>query len=67
MMSFILQVLKFPIHTDDLRKYHLSSSDQLFAEEKVRQMEMQARRLRLHRRSLSVTSDVTPSEFSDVS
>ena len=58
-----LQVLKYPIHKEELHKYHMDRAAKHFTEERVRDMEMQARRLRLHRRS--VTSDVAPSEFSD--
>ena len=63
---FFLQTLKYPIHKDELHKFHLQQADKHFTEERVRDMEMQARRLRLHRRSASISSDVAPSEISDM-
>lgn len=60
-----VQVLKYPLHKQELRKYHLDQADRHFAEERARDIEMQARRLRLHRRSLSISSDAAPSEYSD--
>ncbi len=61
----VYQVLKYPVHKEELRKIHLEQAEQHFTEERVRDMEMQARRLRLHRRSLSISSDAAPSEISD--
>ncbi len=57
--------MKYPVHKEELHKYHIDQADKHFTEERVRDMEMQARRLRLHRRSMSISSDAAPSEFSE--
>ena len=54
------------MHKEELHKFHIEQADKHFTEERVRDMEMQARRLRLHRRSLSIASDTATSEFSDI-
>lgn len=65
MVYFYYQMLKYPLHKEELHKYHLEQADKHFTVERVRDMEMQARRLQLHRRSLSISSDAAPSEVSD--
>ena len=57
------QMLKYKIHTDELHKYHIAQADTHFSEERARAMELQARRLRLHRRSPSAASEAAPSEI----
>ena len=57
-----LQMLKYKIRKEELHKYHIAQADAHFSEERARAMELQARRLRLHRRSPSAASEATHSE-----
>lgn len=56
------QLLKYKIRKEELHKYHIAQADAHFSEERARAMELQARRLRLHRRSPSAVSEATHSE-----
>ena len=53
-----LQVIKFPIHQQELKKEHIQQADVHFSEERARTMEMQARRMHA-RKSFSTLSEAT--------
>ena len=50
---------KFRLHSRELHQEHLAQADQHFTEERVRIMEVQARRMRNSRSILSVTSEIS--------
>ena len=60
------QILKYKISREDLHSAHIEQASLHFTEERVRDMEMQARRLRLHQRTPSVVSDAATSVISDI-
>ena len=58
MLLIFWQILKFKIHSRELREEHYAQADLHFTEERVRVMELQARRLN-SRSTFSVTSDLS--------
>ncbi|XP_003388923.1 PREDICTED: TBC1 domain family member 10A-like [Amphimedon queenslandica] len=52
------EILRFPIHNQELKKFHFQQADVHFSEERARIMEMQARRSQA-RKSFSTLSEAT--------